>query len=147
VLCAWVWVGVELKSETVVSWEFHPSHCSDSACLSETLVFVCFCVASFMCLFCDCSALWFDSPFQDIQDSLLAKLNQFYAAEAVGVFRNITGYMGDRKTVKAGAGHAHKMLKIAIAAPEEFRDEIYCQICKQTNRNPNPASNVRGWKV
>jgi myosin-7 len=98
---------------------------------------------------------WFSKASMDemlswsetIEDSLLKKLNKFYSDEAVEAFRSITGYMGDRKTEKPGAVHAYRMLKVAIGAPEEFRDEIYCQLCKQVNRNPNPASTVRGWKL
>ena len=84
---------------------------------------------------------------EKIEDSLLKKLNKFYADEAVEAFRSITGYMADRKTEKPGAAHAYRMLKVAIGAPEEFRDEIYCQLCKQVNRNPQPSSTVRGWKL
>ena len=83
----------------------------------------------------------------DLHDALLKKLNKHYAKEAVQAFRNISGFMGDRKSGKQPVSHAFKLLQNCIAAAEEFRDEVYCQICKQVTGNPSQESAVRGWKL
>lgn len=40
------------------------------------------------------------------------------------------------------------LLNIAVTdAPQELRDEIFCQIVKQVNENPDPLSVFRGWQL
>eukprot|EP00462_Mataza_sp_D1_P022693 CAMPEP_0175130808 /NCGR_PEP_ID=MMETSP0087-20121206/6199_1 /TAXON_ID=136419 /ORGANISM="Unknown Unknown, Strain D1" /LENGTH=650 /DNA_ID=CAMNT_0016413041 /DNA_START=78 /DNA_END=2030 /DNA_ORIENTATION=- len=63
------------------------------------------------------------------------------------IFKNITGYMLDRKSSKKPIGHFNKLASNGITKDEAVRDEIIFQICRQTCNNPNPASVVRGFKL
>jgi len=81
-----------------------------------------------------------------IKTSLL-QLPPDLSSEALQTFRNVTGYMGDRGSSKDPIGHVNKILSSLMLAPEQLRDEVFCQICKQVNGNPDPVSTVRGWQL
>ncbi|KAH9261246.1 hypothetical protein BASA81_000950 [Batrachochytrium salamandrivorans] len=68
-------------------------------------------------------------------------------SECVQAFKNILSYMGQRNSSKDDIGHATKLLHNSVHAPEVFRDEIFCQIVKQTRSNPDAESTVKGWQL
>ena len=67
--------------------------------------------------------------------------------ESCQLFKNITGFMGDRESSKPAADHAFKLLNEVISLPDAIHDELYCQIIKQLVNNPNLSSLTKGWQL
>ena len=84
---------------------------------------------------------------KDVISTSLCRINEDLNSDACQAFKNITGYMGDRSSKKDNDKHAHKLIKIVLAQVGEVRDEVFCQLCKQTTQNPDPESTLRGWKL
>jgi len=62
-------------------------------------------------------------------------------------WKNINSYMGIRKSGKAAEGHVEKLVRFALKGDDTLRDEIYCQLAKQTTKNPKLQSLLKGWKL
>ena len=77
----------------------------------------------------------------------LQRLPKSVEEDALQTFKNITSFMGDRKSSKPPAGHVDKLCLMALRGDEMLRDEIYCQIVKQTTENPDREHNLNGWKL
>jgi len=65
--------------------------------------------------------------------------------EAKEIFKSILGYMKDRFHAYP-VTLAHEVVFRGVEEPL-LRDEIYCQLIKQSTRNPNPDSLILGWKL
>jgi hypothetical protein len=65
---------------------------------------------------------------KDIVFLFVLQVSPQLAPEGVQLFRNVTGYMGDRESSKSPLDHVQKIIRTLLNAPMELRDEIYCQV-------------------
>eukprot|EP01084_Bolivina_argentea_P255754 430300_1 len=86
------------------------------------------------------------APYKKVKHAL-KKMDSKLDKQAQQTWKNINSYMGLRKSGKGSSGHVEKLLRFALKAPEDIRDEIFCQLCKQTNGNPSVDSLIKGWKL
>ena len=77
----------------------------------------------------------------------LLKLKSEFSKKALVVFKNIQICMGDRALDTTQDERYKLMVEIFDVGlnTAAIRDEIFCQLCKQTTLNPNADSNLRGW--
>ncbi|GMH64517.1 hypothetical protein TrLO_g13461 [Triparma laevis f. longispina] len=75
----------------------------------------------------------------------LTNLESPLSKEAVKMFKNIMGYMGDRKYPYPDT-LAQEVIACGLAN-EALRAELYVQVMKQLQENPSFASETKGWEL
>lgn len=79
------------------------------------------------------------SPLHNLQGEMMT--------EAIQFSKNIRGFMGDRSSTKSLVEHADKIIKVLLLSSQELRDELFCQLCRQLNKNPSKVSAIKGWQL
>ncbi|MES1913435.1 MAG: hypothetical protein MHM6MM_005624 [Cercozoa sp. M6MM] len=77
----------------------------------------------------------------------ITRLSEQLQKLAIQCNKNITGFMGDRKSSKDECGHAVKLLENGRMSDASLRDEIYVQVVRQLYNNDRPDSVHKGWKL
>jgi len=75
----------------------------------------------------------------------LLKSSRNYYKDALRSFSLIQRILGDKNS-NSNLTDVQKLIEIGINNAG-IRDEIYCQVCKQLNKNPNFDHIVLGWKL
>lgn len=80
-------------------------------------------------------------PLHDISDKNLVH-------DSKTANKAIMHYMGDYKKNKKSPAHwARILVEHGNGSPEEFKNELFCQLVKQTTENPNQESLNLGWEL
>ncbi|KAJ7987825.1 hypothetical protein DPEC_G00330530 [Dallia pectoralis] len=83
-----------------------------------------------------------------IQESLILYSDPELNALAVQSFSNVMQFMGDQPARKHRSEIDCVSHVLMLGKEKEFiRDEIYCQVIKQTTNNPNRESCTLGWRL
>jgi hypothetical protein len=68
--------------------------------------------------------------------------------DALKCFGDIQLYMGDGPKGAGKQGNWVTLMAVLNACSKpDLVDELYCQLIKQTTKNPNPAADTRGWEI
>mmetsp|Transcript_1353 Transcript_1353/g.1633 ORF Transcript_1353/g.1633 Transcript_1353/m.1633 type:complete len:783 (+) Transcript_1353:120-2468(+) len=81
-----------------------------------------------------------NQPLHDIENADIVH-------DAKLAFKVILMYCGDKASKKAKWHHAQVFLAFAVAPVEQLHDEIFCQLIKQSNDNPNVQSLESVWEL
>eukprot|EP01090_Pellita_catalonica_P009073 TRINITY_DN2013_c0_g1_i1.p1 TRINITY_DN2013_c0_g1~~TRINITY_DN2013_c0_g1_i1.p1 ORF type:complete len:567 (-),score=64.60 TRINITY_DN2013_c0_g1_i1:93-1793(-) len=78
----------------------------------------------------------------------LLRLPQKSGKTAVEIFKLILMYQGVKQIKNASSVElvAQQILSHGLIYPE-VRDEIFCQLCKQSNKCPDPTTELRSWEL
>eukprot|EP00457_Paulinella_chromatophora_P001361 gb/GEZN01001363.1/.p1 GENE.gb/GEZN01001363.1/~~gb/GEZN01001363.1/.p1 ORF type:complete len:973 (+),score=227.55 gb/GEZN01001363.1/:107-3025(+) len=69
-----------------------------------------------------------------------------YNDKCLKLNKYLMGFMGDLQHSKTTGWLAQTIVSYGVNVPA-IRDEVFCQICKQTRNNPNLPSVLQGWKL